>query len=113
MPRRSNAPGDASPARAEQPRIAASRAADNMAVVCAHDLLREMPSGYRDTDLFYVPRTRLGRGWGLWPNLVLQFRDDRLINFDRDTFRHQATLFAEGKEHPPRGVVVSIGVEGS
>jgi hypothetical protein len=77
------------------------------------DLLREMPSGYRDTDLFYVPRTRLGRGWGLWPNLVLQFRDDRLINFDRDTFRHQATLFAEGKEHPPRGVVVSIGVEGS
>jgi hypothetical protein len=36
-----------------------------------------------------------------------------LINFDRDTFRHEATLFAEGKEQSPRGVVVPIGVEGS
>lgn len=77
------------------------------------ELLQEKPSGYRDTDLFYVPRTRLGRGWGSWPNLLLQFRDGRLINFDRDTFRHEATLFAEGKEQSPRGVVVPIGVEGS
>jgi hypothetical protein len=77
------------------------------------ELLQEKPSGYRDTDLFYVPRNRLGRGGGSWPNLLLQFRDGRLINFDRDTFRHEATLFAEGKEQSPRGVVVPIGVEGS
>jgi len=69
MPRRSNAPGDASPARAEQPRIAASRAADNMAVVCAHVALSPGSDGGMDpspvqwSDLSRIAYRKMSSGY--------------------------------------------------
>jgi hypothetical protein len=68
---------------------------------------REKPSDYRDTDLFYFLTSRSGHGL---LNLLLQFRDDRLINFDRVAFRREAKLLMEGKD--PYSPTIQVCVEG-
>ena len=69
--------------------------------------LREKPSGYCDTDSFYVLTSRSGRGL---LNLLLQFRDDRLINFDRAAFLRESKLLMEGKD--PYSPKIQVVVEG-
>ena len=69
--------------------------------------LREKPSGYCDTDSFYVLTSRSGRGL---LNLLLQFRDDRLINFDRAAFLRESKLLMEGKD--PYSPKIRVVVEG-
>ena len=58
-------------------------------------MLQTLPSGYRDTDSHYVlkPRERHGNVYR-----VLQFRDDRLINYDRPEWEDRLRTVIAGTE---------------
>jgi hypothetical protein len=59
------------------------------------DMLRTLPSGYQDTDSYYEFKPREFQSTiYLW----LQFRDDRLINFDRPAWEDDLRTVIAGAE---------------